>query len=74
MGAQAVFAALGFQPLLCGVRPLLFVDVDQLRGKVAQLRIELQQEPILLQGTADQKARTADQQGCQPEYCKDLPE
>src|SRR5690554_563113 len=74
LGAQTVLLQLLLQPLLRGSRTLLLIDANQLRAEIAQLRMELQQEPVLLQGAADQKARTTHQQGGQPENGEDLPE
>src|SRR5690606_8457768 len=70
---QPVLAALILQPLL-GSGRVLFIQGDQLLAEVPQLGMELQQQPVLLQGAADQEARAAHQQGGEPEDGKDLPE
>src|SRR5690554_590781 len=65
--------ALSFEPGL-GRRRVLFIQGDQLFAEVPQFGVKLQQEPVLLQGAADQKARTAHQQRGEPENGEDLPE
>ena len=71
---QFMLFALTVKPELGRSRTLGLIGADQFGGKVLKLRMELQQQPVLVQGAADQKARTTDQQGCQPEYGKDFPE
>src|SRR5690606_41647044 len=62
------------EPCLCRVGTLLLVDTHQLLAEIAQLRMELQQQPVLLQCAADQEARATHQQGGKPENRKYLPE